>query len=105
MSRISPTSLLLNVGHALDHLLGPTVKAAGFTTLLLVMAGLATLTTVFRLASARSDDDRLPRRGLAGHPRRLHGGLADAPHIAVDIPGIRWHSCPVMNTFLGLLLM
>jgi hypothetical protein len=29
------------------YLLGPTVKAASFTTLLLVMAGLATLTTVF----------------------------------------------------------
>src|SRR6185503_733351 len=27
-------------------LLGPTVKAAGFTTLLMVMAGLATLTTL-----------------------------------------------------------
>ena len=29
------------------YLLGPTVKAAGFTTLLLVMAGLAALTTLF----------------------------------------------------------
>ena len=29
------------------YLLGPTVKAAGFTTLLLIMAGLATLTAVF----------------------------------------------------------
>lgn len=29
------------------YLLGPTVKAAGFTTLLLVMAGISTLTTLF----------------------------------------------------------
>jgi MFS family permease len=42
------------------YALGPTVKAAGFTTLLLVMAGLAALTTLFvgllpgRLASART---------------------------------------------------
>jgi len=29
------------------YLLGPTVKAAGFTTLLLVMAGISSLTTLF----------------------------------------------------------
>ena len=29
------------------YLLGPTVKAAGFTTLLLVMAGISSLTTIF----------------------------------------------------------
>jgi hypothetical protein len=29
------------------YLLGPTVKAAGFTTLLLVMAGISSLTTFF----------------------------------------------------------
>jgi hypothetical protein len=29
------------------YLLGPTVKAAGFSTLLLVLAGLAALTTIF----------------------------------------------------------
>jgi hypothetical protein len=29
------------------YLLGPTVKAAGFSTLLLVLAGLSALTTIF----------------------------------------------------------
>jgi xanthine/uracil/vitamin C permease (AzgA family) len=29
------------------YLLGPTVKAAGFTTLLLLMAGISSLTTLF----------------------------------------------------------
>jgi len=29
------------------YLLGPTVKAAGFTTLLIVIAGLSSLTTLF----------------------------------------------------------
>jgi MFS family permease len=48
-SRVAGTRLAVSFGVSslAVYLLGPTVKAAGFTTLLLVMAGLATLTTVF----------------------------------------------------------
>jgi hypothetical protein len=51
------------------YLLGPTVKTAGFTTLLLVMAGLATLTTIFvsllpgRMTTATAQVE--PRAGSA----------------------------------------
>jgi hypothetical protein len=38
---------LLRVSALAVSLLGPTVKAAGFTTLLLVMAGISSLTTFF----------------------------------------------------------
>ena len=52
------------------YLLGPTVKAAGFTTLLLVMAGISTLTTLFvSLLPGRIPSPRPPPR-----PRRRASG-------------------------------
>ena len=48
-SRVAGTRLAVSFGVSslAVYLLGPTVKTAGFTTLLLVMAGLAILTTIF----------------------------------------------------------
>jgi len=48
-SRVAGTRLAVSFGVSslAVYLLGPTVKSAGFTALLLVMAGLATLTTIF----------------------------------------------------------
>jgi hypothetical protein len=48
-SRVTGTRLAVSFGVSslAVYLLGPTVKAAGFSTLLLVLAGLAALTTIF----------------------------------------------------------
>ena len=72
-SRVAGTRLAVSFGVSslAVYLLGPTVKTAGFTTLLLVMAGLATLTTIFvsllpgRLTTATAQIDPSPAGSAA----------------------------------------
>ena len=73
-SRVAGTRLAVSFGVSslAVYLLGPTVKAAGFTTLLLVMAGLAALTAIF----------------VALLPGRLGAGAQADPAPAAPAPSV-----------------
>ena len=85
-SRVAGIRLAFSFGVASTavYLLGPVVKGAGFTTLLLLMAGISLLTTLF----VAFLPGRVPRPALAEGPdsfrARSVGGLGDpsrAPHV------------------------